>query len=456
MEENNKIKRFCNKIYLKISNALNDEDQTKKGLFNIFCIAIGFIGFMFLIEIGSIIIGNFIKIESTDKVLTMGIKDVVEILGPFGDFFGGMLNPILTFCSFMALLMTIILQQRELKLSREQVAISVKELGETRKATEISSKALTEQAKSLKIQNFENTFFNMITLHNEIVNNIKIEEHLLDYSSTKTNQKSTKDSSKYEILTNFNSVIKAYPSKNMIIGREAIENICKGIDSFIKDRNLEIITNKSYPHIDNTFYKIHSLNQNREPTLVYDLIHECYSNIIGHYFGNIYQILKFISTSEIIDKRKYSDLFRAQFSAQELKLLFYHCTGSIGSIRFKIYIEEFEFLEHLNIEKDNTFFKYVLYKSIYKNKVFGIKNKKKIEEIKNVITNNITTEIDKIKEEEKYKYLNLYKYFSQEEVENLLQKVKENPKLFIDLVARNLVLLDYSKEDNNKNYKLRE
>lgn len=58
--------------------------------------------------------------------------------GTFGDFFGGMLNPILTFLTFMGLLMTIILQQKELRLTRSEL----KE----------SSLALADQAKSLKHQ----------------------------------------------------------------------------------------------------------------------------------------------------------------------------------------------------------------------------------------------------------------------------------------------------------------
>jgi hypothetical protein len=35
-------------------------------------------------------------------------------MGEWGDFFGGVLNPLLTFLTFMGLLITIILQQQEL------------------------------------------------------------------------------------------------------------------------------------------------------------------------------------------------------------------------------------------------------------------------------------------------------------------------------------------------------
>lgn len=58
--------------------------------------------------------------------------------GTFGDFFGGVLNPILTFLTFMGLLFTILLQQSELKL--------------TRKELKDSAAALSDQAKTLAQQ----------------------------------------------------------------------------------------------------------------------------------------------------------------------------------------------------------------------------------------------------------------------------------------------------------------
>lgn len=40
--------------------------------------------------------------------------------GEWGDFFGGVLNPLLAFLTFLGLLITIILQQKELKQSRKK------------------------------------------------------------------------------------------------------------------------------------------------------------------------------------------------------------------------------------------------------------------------------------------------------------------------------------------------
>ncbi|RBQ28398.1 putative phage abortive infection protein [Aliarcobacter vitoriensis] len=422
MEENKKDLDFLDKIYSKLSNTLNDEGKTRKSLFYIFIIALCIIGSIFLIEL----------------ILVICLYDI-DKLGAFGDFFGGMINPLLTFCTFMALLMTIILQQKELSLTRE-------ELSETKQATKDSAEALREQSNSIKLQNFENTFFNMIRLHNEIVNNLRFGNHFIDYvSETEVINGFPHDTIKFDLIKRNNE------SNTSIFGRDSIEKICNNIDDFIENKS-----------------KTNSFNKNRKPTLIYDLIHQCYSDIIGHYFGNIYQILKFISTNEIEDKRKYSDLFRAQFSSKELKLLFYHCSASIGSTRFKLLIEEFEFLEHLNIEKENEFFKYIFYKSIYDIKAFGIKNKYIVESLSSEIQDKINSEIqDKInseigspenkknnQHEYKYKYLDFYKYFSNEELEQYLQLLKKEPSDYLNKIDTKLAILDYSPKDVAKNYTL--
>lgn len=61
-----------------------------------------------------------------------------EALGQMGDFFGGMLNPILAFASFIALLYTIRIQSEELKLTREEfskaAAAQVRLAGEAEQA----------------------------------------------------------------------------------------------------------------------------------------------------------------------------------------------------------------------------------------------------------------------------------------------------------------------------------
>ncbi|WP_167621554.1 putative phage abortive infection protein [Paracoccus sp. AK26] len=80
--------------------------------------------------------------------------------GEWGDFFGGVLNPILTFLTFMGLLITITLQQRE--------------LSEARKQFERTADAQTGQKTILEKQTFETTFFNLVASLNNSVSQIDL------------------------------------------------------------------------------------------------------------------------------------------------------------------------------------------------------------------------------------------------------------------------------------------
>lgn len=303
----------------KDENELNFLDQYKEIAISIALIVVGF----YLVVN---ILPDF-KIEANEN------------WGPIGDFIGGLLNPIFSLIALFALLATIKIQVKELdytnkqlKNSHEELNLTREEVSLARKATEDSSKALIEQSNSIKIQNFENTFFKMLDLHNQIVDNFSIGEPVYKRGS---------------------SLI--VESTNIINKREAINHICVKFDNHIK-RSID------NPYFKGSFKKI------------YNYLHQTDQELIGHYFGTIYQILKLISLSNILkddEKNKYAHIFRAQFSANELKLLYYHCIGEIGEKRLKGYIEKFEFFEHLplSIVKDNN--KYILKSKPFHIKAFG-------------------------------------------------------------------------------------
>lgn len=70
---------------------------------------------------------------------------------------------------------------------------------------------------------------------------------------------------------------------------------------------------------------------------------------LGHYFRNMNHILKLIKeTDYIVNKKRYSNLLRAQLSSYELVLLFYNALGVYGVEKFKPLIEEYSFLKNLD------------------------------------------------------------------------------------------------------------
>jgi hypothetical protein len=98
-----------------------------------------------------------------------------------------------------------------------------------------------------------------------------------------------------------------------------------------------------------------------------------YGYLLGHYYRNLYRIVKNISDideTKIIgfDKKYYAKLVRAQLSEYEIILLFYNCIWVNDEDEFKTLIENYEFLEGINYSKlfDRGHYK------LYSEKAFGI------------------------------------------------------------------------------------
>ena len=89
-----------------------------------------------------------------------GLSSSQETWGQFGDFVGGILNPLFALSALFALLHTIVLQSKELRDSAAQL----------RK----SAVALEAQNTVLQKQTFENTFFQLLAQFNSVVLNMTL------------------------------------------------------------------------------------------------------------------------------------------------------------------------------------------------------------------------------------------------------------------------------------------
>jgi hypothetical protein len=93
----------------------------------------------------------------------------------------------------------------------------------------------------------------------------------------------------------------------------------------------------------------------------YDLFYKDYQHELGHYFRNLYHIFKFVNESDPLksddveidyrNRRRYTSLARAQLSVYELCILFYNGLCSEGE-KFKPLIEKYGLLENLHNRKD--------------------------------------------------------------------------------------------------------
>lgn len=214
------------------------------------------------------------------------LKDLPD-RGTFGDMFGAV-NALFSGLAFVGVIFAILLQSNELKLQR-------KELKFTRDELKGQKVQLEAQNSTLRKQNFENTFFELLRLHNDITNAIDLVDE---------NNKITKGRDCFKI---FHTRFKKLWGRN--------------IESLKGSSEAERI-NKTYV----AFYEEHQSE-------------------FGHYFRSLYNIVKFIDNSQVEDKKFYTNLVRAQLSSFELSLLFYNSLSDLGLKKFKPLIEEYSLLK---------------------------------------------------------------------------------------------------------------
>lgn len=202
----------------------------------------------------------------------------------FGDYVGGLLGPAFAFLGLIALLVTIRLQSKELAISSRELAHS--------------AKALADQSSSLKLQNFENRFFNMLSLHHEIVNG-------LDLRSDK------------EVNTR---------------GRDCFREFYRELSEYLN----KAIRGDLGTYDQGVLYE-------------YENFYRRYGFELNHYFRNFYRILKYINEADVDNKREYSGVLRAQLSNAELVLLFYNGLSPHG-INLKPLAEHYALFENFEID----------------------------------------------------------------------------------------------------------
>ncbi|WP_444919993.1 putative phage abortive infection protein [Microbulbifer sp. CnH-101-G] len=206
--------------------------------------------------------------------------------GAFGDYVGGILNPVFAFLALLALLSTIYIQSKEMKKSARELSIS--------------ATALREQSQLLKVQTFESSFFQMIKLHSHIVEDLK-------KFFTGQDIKFIKGRAYFYLF--FQSLKQTYDDKNSD-GRDAVDTM-------------------------------------RE---AYEREYALHENDVGHVFRGVYLVLDFVGGSDIDNKLRYMKIIQSQLSLYEQVMLFYHCLFGPCPSEFKLLMEEWGMFSNLNFD----------------------------------------------------------------------------------------------------------
>ena len=203
-------------------------------------------------------------------------KNELANAGTFGDSYGA-LNTLFSGLAFAGIIVSIFLQSQELKETREE---------------------LKGQKEQLERQAFENAFFQLLRLQNQIV-------------------ESTQYKSQF------------YPNSDNS-GQLSLKRI--------KDDFVQKYINENIVNIGSTIEK-------------YEHFYNYYAHwYLGHYFRNLYQILKYVHYSNVDNKKFYTNIVRAQLSSDALFLLFYNTLSKNGKDKFYPLIIEYQLLEHLPVE----------------------------------------------------------------------------------------------------------
>lgn len=267
-------------------------------------------------------------------------------LGPVGDFVGGTTVTFLTGASVFLLIATNIMQREELKISRksidqlvEQTAASVQQAEASREETKITN-------ETMKKQQFETTFFNMITLHQNIVGK-------LQYKDKKGNEvielsRGALRDNYYEIANLRFKKLYVTDDYGEIFNLIAYLQSCQFPDVKAVQTNSKSEVLQAFNELDfrdvikfsegnkmiKEFFKDVISKPNED--FISEAYHDfdvTYDSVLGSYFNSITTIIKFLRDSQYEiedrmnnkqDNKIYREVFFSQFAPNEMMVIYYY------------------------------------------------------------------------------------------------------------------------------------
>ena len=243
--------------------------------------------------------------------------------GMLGDFFGGILNPIFSLLALLALLLTIVIQSKELSLATEEF--------------KKSSAALEAQSSYLEIQNFERRFFELLKIHRE---NVAEMTHKIPTEIDLTEQ------GRRVFLHIRNQFKEIYTIANSRFS-EANFDIAIYEKEIIEIAYIILVFGVGLNSID-MLYEYLNIRHKEHKSIIDKIIQDClmlqskdgktkkfggHISRLGHYFRHLYHMVTYVDTNPVlskIDKYKYVKILRAQFSVDELFVFFINSISMFG------------------------------------------------------------------------------------------------------------------------------
>lgn len=267
----------------------------------------------------SIFVANFSVLDFSNDVAKWG---------SVGDYFGGLLNPVFAFLSFIALLLALRYQSKQIKQTAIQLKQNEEALEQAIDAIKQNEKALTQNAEALKINNKE--------LENS-TDQLKL--------ATQAHQAIEKTQKLQQFENLFTHMIGQLNLIYQDVEINSIKDFRTNLNSDCPYTELQILLKSDMK--------------------------------ISRFFIYLYQILRYVDEIEFdySTKKKYANLLRSSLDNDFLQILYINCTCSGYSDDYKKYndlITKYEFLEHMNFIADMDLnYNLLLVSKFYDEKAFG-------------------------------------------------------------------------------------
>lgn len=230
----------------------------------------------------------FIKNDETGFALNM-----------LGDFLGGSVASLWSLAGLFFIYVAFLGQKQQLLNQQLELLYSQLEVKYTRLELAGQKEELKKQNNTLQQQKFENTFFQLLGLFNNISNSIDINKGGIIYTG--------RDSFKI-FYENLKAACRSEKQRLRTPGKISFEELMLG----------------------------------------YGIFYEKNTSDLSHYFRTLYHIFKFVNQSEINNKERYTSLVRSQLSSYEQVLIFYNCLHQNGFKKFKPLIEKYHVFKNID------------------------------------------------------------------------------------------------------------
>ncbi|CAK16402.1 hypothetical protein PSEEN3677 [Pseudomonas entomophila L48] len=254
----------------------------------------------------------------------LGFANVTQLgyMGQIGDFFGGVLNPLLSFMALIAVLFTIKMQSKELKEAKEE--------------TRIANRIQDKQTAVFERQNFESVLFRLLDVHGRLAERMRA--------------RNKGEGDLFKIVVD--GVLDLVNESEAALKVKRSDLL--GFDSWVEHRAQQERLNAD------------GLGKLIESVKIV-IGNDC-KILLSQYFRNMYQILKLIDNfklevheegsekgkkskrqlrMEYFQRRQYCNILRAQISDDELKVLYFNCLMRDGH-GLKYYVEKYSLLKHMD------------------------------------------------------------------------------------------------------------